>query len=389
MTKMPSDKKYIDIIRLIRSNNIGCINFTKALRQFGSISSALTALENDPALLGRKVKLFDYALAEKEYTQGVKAGCKPIAYDDPEFPVLLSDIYDSPPLLWTKGNINILNRPKCAIVGARNASIGGRKIAYSLAKNLGLNNFVTVSGLAMGIDTAAHQGAVKNGTIAVLASGANVIYPDENQTLANEIVANNGLIISEAPIDAPPQAKMFIKRNRIISGLSLGTVVIEAAEKSGSLSTAEFALEQNREIFAVPGSPLDTRASGTNRLLRNGAHWAENSDDVITVLQEITKRTAVDQKLSQTNKQRFIHTSPEPQIKIEPIIVTSEPTQPKTNNPSNILDLLSTTPIACDDLVRLTGMPSSELLSLLSIMELDGDIMRHSGNMITKVIKRG
>lgn len=399
MIKMPFNKGissdnsayYIDVIRLIRSNNVGSVIFFKAISQFGSVSAALAALNDDPMALGRKVTLIDKDLAEKEYHQGIKSGAKPIAFNDPEFPALMAQIYDCPPIIWTKGRFDILKTYKCAIVGARNASVGGRKIAYSLAKNLGLNNFTTVSGLASGIDTAAHQGALNSGTIGVLASGVNVIYPNENEKLAQEMLDHGGLILSEAPPNAPPQAKMFIKRNRIISALSLGTVIIEAAEKSGSLSTAEFAIEQNRDVFAVPGSPLDARAAGTNKLLRNGAYWAENSDDVIKVLQEITKHQALNQNHQmRTNKQNYLHKPNAKEITIEPIIVTPQIKTQKASisDSEKILELLSTTPIACDDLTRLTGINSSKLVSLLSMMELNGDITRHTGNMISKTIKR-
>jgi DNA processing protein len=398
---------YIHIIQLIRSHNLGCVNFLKAVKQFGSVKRVICAIEENPKVLGRIVTLCTYETALLEYETGIKSGAECIAFDDADFPNLLHHIYDCPPFLWLKGNRTILSKNLCAVVGARNASVGGRKMAYSLAKNLGLNDFITVSGLATGIDTAAHQGSVGTGTIAVLASGVNVIYPDENQSLVHEILDNNGAIISEAPPNSPPQATMFIKRNRIISGLSLGTVVIEAAEKSGSLSTADFALEQNKEIFAVPGSPLDIRAAGTNRLLRNGANWVENSDDVISILQGIVQKDAVDKivhkknsKNTDTPKQVYLHTIPS-DVPVMPIIApqkldkpslrqNTSQTQnmPKKTPEIDILNLLSTTPIACDDLIRLTGLTSNQLLSTLSIMELQGDIMRHHGNMITKTIKK-
>lgn len=397
---------YIQIIRLIRSSNIGCVNFAKAIKQFGSLTRSIDALEDNPKILGRNVTLYSHDLAAKEYEEGTKAGAECISFDDADFPPLLAQIYDCPPLLWLRGNRDIFTKNLCAVVGARNASVGGRKIAYSLAKNLGANDFVTISGLASGIDTAAHQGALNTGTIGVLASGVNVIYPQENQSLADDILSNNGAIISEAPPNAPPQATMFIKRNRIISGLSLGSVVIEAAEKSGSLSTAEFALEQNREIFAVPGSPLDMRAAGTNRLLRNGANWAENSDDVISVLQGLVQKNAIqtiakinnqiDSSFNHANhdfenlnsKQIYLHTQT-PAIPVKPIIPPKK-TEKKSSETQEItiLNLLSTTPVACDDLIRLTGLTSQNLLSILSMMELEGTIARHQGNMITKVIKK-
>jgi len=382
----------IDIIQLIRSKNVGCINFSKAIKQFGSVARALEGLQENPKILGREITLCDRDLATKEYETGMRSGLKFLSYNMQDFPNSLAHIYECPPFLWAKGNLDILKKHHCAIVGARNASIGGRKIAFSLAKNLGLNQFVTVSGLALGIDTAAHQGSLQSGTIAVLASGLNVTYPSENEQLAADILHHNGLIVSEAPPNAPPQAKMFVKRNRIISALSLGTVIIEAAEKSGSLTTAEFALEQNKEIFSVPGSPLDPRASGTNRLLRSGAHWAENSDDVISVLQNLIQHQTLNTVITsppQTNKQQFLHKKPKEAVTVEPIIVHTPQQKPKNSNADlNILDLLSTTPISCDDLIRLTGQSSAVLLPMLAMMELEGKITREHGNMITKVIKR-
>ncbi len=390
--KTHNPEHYVDILQVIRSNNLGCVYFSKAIKQFGSVKRIIEALQDNPKVLGRAVTLYDRDLATKEYDTGIKAGAEAIAFDDSDFPPLLAEIYDCPPLLWIKGNRSILSKNLCAIVGARNASVGGRKMAYSLAKNLGLNDFMTVSGLASGIDTAAHQGSLSTGTIGVLASGVNVIYPDENQSLAEDIIAHNGAIISEAPPNAPPQATMFIKRNRIISGLALGTVIIEAAEKSGSLSTAEFSLEQNKEIFAVPGSPLDIRAAGTNRLLRNGANWVENSDDVISVLQGIIQKNHVQTIIQKqdTPKQVFLHKI-QPDIPVKPIITPQKNHSNKNNSQTDetkILNLLSTTPISCDDIIRLTGLSSHQLLSKLAIMELQGDIIRASGNMITKTIKK-
>lgn len=393
---------YIHIIQLTRSHNLGCVNFRKAIQQFGSAKNAIYALEENPKILGRTVTLCQYDIALKEYETAIESGAECVSFQDTDFPVLLSQIYDCPPFFWLKGNRNILQKNLCAIVGARNASVGGRKIAFSLAKNLGLNDFISVSGLASGIDTAVHQGSIKTGTIGVLASGVNIIYPQENISLAQDILANNGAIISEAPPHAPPQATMFIKRNRIISGLSLGTVVIEATEKSGSLSTAELALEHNREVFAVPGSPLDARAGGTNRLLRNGANWVENSDDVISVLHGIIQHRNLNKIIQESNKhnavkplitkkQNYLHSESYDSTIIKPIIVTLPETKPKekaNSTEDNILNLLSTTPISCDDLVRLTNIPSHKLLSIISMMELDGIIIRHHGNMITKSIKK-
>ncbi|MFT6084102.1 MAG: DNA processing protein [Alphaproteobacteria bacterium] len=406
--KQADDKTqhYIDIIQLIRSSNIGCINFSKALKQFGSVSRALQALADNPKIMGRSVILCSRDDAHKEYEIGIQSGARFISFNMAEFPPLLSQIYECPPFLWAKGNVALLQTDLCAIVGARNASVGGRKIAYSLAKNLGINHFTTISGLASGIDTAAHQGSLNTGTIGVLASGVNVIYPSENKTLADDILGSNGLIISEAPPNAPPQAKMFVKRNRIISGLALGTVIIEAAEKSGSLTTADFALEQNKEIFAVPGSPLDVRAAGTNQLLRNGANWAENSDDVISILQKLIQHNNIHSTTQslKNNKQIYLHKMPSPNISVKPILIPSPSVAPSSsvtqpvksdtttsshNNLNNeILSLLSTTPIGCDDLIRLTGLSSHKLLPILSMMELEGDIIRHHGNMIAKVIKK-
>ncbi|MDP3403885.1 MAG: DNA-processing protein DprA [Brevundimonas sp.] len=267
-------------LRLARADRVGPVTFRQLLDRFGSASAALDAL---PDLI-RKGGDQGYALPpvariEAELAAGAEAGATLIVLGDPAYPTQLAALDPPPPLLWTRGHIALLSRDAVAVVGARIASAGGQRIARGLASALGEAGFVVASGLARGIDTAAHQGALETGTVAVLGGGVDDIYPPDNADLYGRI-AEHGCVVSESPMGARAQARDFPRRNRIISGLSRGVIVVEAELRSGSLITARLAAEQGRDVFAVPGSPLDPRSKGPNELLRQGAILCEGIEDV-------------------------------------------------------------------------------------------------------------
>jgi DNA processing protein len=250
------------------------------LRRFGSARAALAVV---PRLGRRDVVTFSRAAAEKEIAALTRLGAKLVCWGEPSYPDALAAVEDAPPVLTVLGRGELLGVPIVAIVGARNASANGRRLAHELAAELGEAGIVVASGMARGIDAAAHGGALATGSIAVVAGGVDIVYPQENRGLY-QALAQEGAIVAELPLGIEPQARHFPRRNRIISGMALGVVVVEAAAKSGSLITARFALEQGREVFAVPGSPLDPRSRGANDLLRHGATLTETAADIVSQL---------------------------------------------------------------------------------------------------------
>lgn len=374
------DHNIIASIRLARSVGIGAIRYKKLLKEYGSAQAALEAWEKNPDLLGKKATLYALDDAQKEYSEGTKKGGVCLPYESPSYPEILKNIYDPPPILWCLGNISLMGKTACAIVGSRNASIGGRKIAVSLAKKLGTQGYIVISGLARGIDLAAHEGSLKTGTIAILASGIHEIYPPEHHHLTQNILDHNGLILSENPPLQKPKANLFPKRNRIISGLSSAVAIIEAGMQSGSLSTANYALDQHKEIFAVPGSPLDPRAAGPNKLLRNGANWLESSDDVLQYLDQITLEPA-----SEKHNQIKINMAQTLKIAIkEPQKIPSQ----SISIEDDFLSLFGQSPISSDEIIRMTQKTPNTILELLTFHELSGDIERIHGNFFQKIPKK-
>lgn len=279
-----SHDEQINRLRLIRSGNIGPVSFRQLMTRYRSAAAALEAL---PMLQGQKsttkAKLCPKADAEREIELLHKRGGRFLFDDQPDYPKALAALEDAPPVLAAIGNTALLNQTTVGIVGARNASASARKLARRFAEVLGDAGLIIASGLARGIDTAAHEGSLNTGTIAVFAGGIDIVYPKENDKLANAI-RKNGLILSETPLGVNPQARHFPRRNRIISGLSSGILVVEAALKSGSLITAQYAADQGRDVFAVPGSPLDPRCRGSNDLIRKGAWLTETPDDIFRTL---------------------------------------------------------------------------------------------------------
>jgi len=363
-----SDDERIDWLRLIRSDAVGARTFHALLRQFGSARAALFRL---PELArrggGADVRICSRAEAEQELKASRALGIRLVAFTEPDYPARLREIDDAPPLLAVRGDIAALARPMIAMVGSRNASAAGAKFAARLARALGEAGLVVVSGLARGIDAAAHRASLDTGTVAVLAGGHDRIYPAEHIELLEAII-DQGAAISEMRLGHEPRGRDFPRRNRLISGLSVGVVVIEAAQRSGSLITARFALEQGREVFAVPGSPLDPRAEGTNNLLKQGAILVTEAADVLAAIEPILGGA-----VSRPAQPPPAIEEPEPESDSEP----------DGDVRSRILELLGPTPVGLDDLVRLSGTSPTIVRRVLLELELARRIERHGGGLVS------
>lgn len=351
-------------LRLIRSRRVGATTFSRLMREHGCAHAALDAL---PAV-ARASGVASYspctrADAEREIERGRKLGARLVCLGESEYSTALAAIDAPPPVLWTRGRATLAARPSVSIVGARNASSLGLRIARKLAAGLGHHEHAVTSGLARGIDTAAHSAALKTGTIAVLAGGIDVIYPAENAVLAASI-ADQGLLLSDQPIGTRPTARHFPRRNRLIAGLSRGVVVVEAAQGSGSLITARDALDMGREVFAVPGNPLDARAAGCNALIRDGALLVRDVDDILEALAPSVGHDRVSSKIAT-----------KPVTELPPVIDT-------LTLHRQILAHLSTTPVAEDQLLRDLNLPSTTVAPALLFLELDGRVARHPGGML-------
>lgn len=362
-----SFQERLDWLRLYRSENVGPVTFFKLLERFGTAGRALEAL---PELArrggGRKnIAVYAKAAAEREMEALSSLGASLIAACEPSFPPALRSL-ETAPLLTCRGNPHLLTRPAVALVGARNASAAGRRMAYQLAADLGRAGMMVASGLARGIDTAAHEGSLGGGTVAVLAGGVDVIYPPENRDLYDRI-AETGAVISEMPPGTTPQAMHFPRRNRLISGISLGVVVVEAASRSGSLITARLALEQGREVFAVPGSPLDPRCQGPNGLIKQGATLTETAADVMEVLGDMLRRP-----LTEPPPGRFASPAPIP------------PDEGELAAARRLaVDYLSPVPVTVDEILRQSNLAPPVLSMVLLELELAGRLERHGGNKVS------
>ncbi len=371
MSKTLDDAQRRDWLRLIQSENVGPATFRKLLNRYGGAGAALEAL---PELsrrggLRRPIRMYSQQAAQQDLENAARIGARFIALGEPDYPALLKHIDSAPPLICVKGTLTSKEHPCLSIVGARNASALGRKFTRQIATDLGAQGFTVVSGLARGIDTAAHQAASRAGTVAVLAGGIDIIYPPENDGLYRQIIDDGGAIVTEMTPGTVPQAKHFPRRNRIISGMSFGTIVIEAAKRSGSLITARLALEQGREVFAVPGSPLDPRAAGTNGLIRQGAVITENARDVLEVILPLIQRDdPFGEKLDDPGA---------PEDDITPI--GEVPTSARTE----ILALLGPSPVEIDDLIRESGQSPGAVFLVLLELELAGRLQRHSGSVVS------
>ncbi len=363
-----SDSQRLDWLRLIRTENVGPITFYQLLARFGSARQALEALPSLAQKGGRGRPLVppSPAAIEKEIALIKKSGGTLLCACEPDYPERLAAIEDAPPTLTVFGNPAILHKKQLAIVGARNASLNGRKMAERLATDLAAQGYVITSGLARGIDTTAHSHALATGTIAAVAGGVDVVYPEENRILYERIIAQ-GCVVSEQPMGCEPRANLFPKRNRIIAGLSLGVIVVEAARQSGSLITARMALEQGREVFAVPGSPLDPRSAGTNDLLRQGATLTESAADVVESL----------------NKPLRLFAESEPAA-FTPTLPCYDDQQ-MDHAREKILENLSPSPVSVDELVRQCQVSLPLVLSVLLELELAGRLDRQPGHQVALI----
>ena len=351
-------------LRLIRTDGIGPQTFRQMINREGSAEAALAALPALTRRIGLAPAIPSLAEAEDELAGLERLGGRLILSSDPDYPPLLQFIHAPPPVLSAIGGAGLDLRRAVAIVGARNASTAGQKMTRILADDLGRAGYVVVSGLARGIDAAAHRASLGTGTVAVYAGGLDRTYPSENLALAQEIVASGGMLISEMPFGWEPRARDFPRRNRIVAGLSLGVVVVEAARRSGSLITARLALEQDREVFAVPGSPLDPRAEGGNHLIQQGAHLITGAADILETLR---------------------HASPPRPSLLEPGLDLLDITADRDisgDDLDRLLGVLSVTPVPVDDLVTTSRLPVSTVQALLLTLDLDGRIEWSSGQLV-------
>ncbi|MCS0496650.1 DNA-processing protein DprA [Ancylobacter sp. MQZ15Z-1] len=354
-----------DWLRLIRAENVGPRAFLNLVNRFGGAAAALEALPGMARRGGRLIepRIPSIAEAEAEMEALARIGGRFIALGEPAYPVLLRQIEDAPPLIAVRGRPELMSAPVVGMVGSRNASGAGRTMAARLARGLGTAGWVIASGLARGIDTVAHEASLDTGTIAVLAGGHDRPYPRENERLLAAI-AERGVVLTEMPMGWEPRSRDFPRRNRLVSGLSLGVVVVEAAERSGSLITARLAGEQGREVFAVPGSPLDPRAGGTNALIKQGAALVTDVSDVMSALAAFRERLPVidaDEEVSPPME------APEPGDDLR----------------ARVIGLLGPTPLPVDDLVHMAGTSAAELQIVLLELELAGRLERHGGGRVS------
>ncbi len=359
-TSRLTDAERIDRLRLIRSDNVGPRTFRSLINHFGSARAALQRLP-DMARRGgadRPGRICSEEDARAELAASRRIGVSLLAPHEAGYPPRLATLDDAPPLLGVRGALDALMRPMLAVVGSRNASGAGLKFAGTLARDLSEAGFIVVSGLARGIDQAAHRASLKGGTVAVLAGGHDRIYPPEHQDLLAQLLDSGGAAISEMPLGHVPRARDFPRRNRLISGAALGVVVVEAALRSGSLITARIAAEQGREVFAVPGSPLDPRAAGTNDLIKQGATLTTEASDVISAVEPITLREPDD----------------------EPLDV-----EPDAGDRARITALLGPTPVLLDDLIRMAGASPAVTRAVLLELELAGRLERHGGGLVSMI----
>lgn len=370
------DGERLACLRLIRSAQVGPATFRELINHCGGAKEALAAL---PTLArragGRAVRICSEAEAEAELLAAQRAGAIPVFTIEPGYPTALAAIDAPPPMLYVKGRTELLARPSIAVVGSRHASAAGLKLSRTFARALAEAGLVIVSGLARGIDAAAHDASLEYATVAVLAGGADVVYPPEHAALQDRI-GDVGCLVTEQPPGFAPRAKDFPRRNRLVSGISLGVLVIEAARRSGTLVTARFAGEQGREVFAVPGHPLDPRAEGTNQLLKSGATFVTEPRDVLDALAPQIARSA--------------HGLTEAEARFDPVApvdMSSSGPDPGEGERQRLLSLLGPHPVDIDEIVRATALGVREVRILLMELDLAGEIIRHGHQLVSRVVR--
>ena len=390
-----TDAQRLDWLRLIRTDGIGPRTFRGLINRFGSAEAALDALPDLTKRAGKRALPPSKAEAEREMAAAARLGVRFLAMGEAEYPKSLHATDTAPPLIALRGEASCLLKPSVALVGSRNASTAGLAFTERLAAGLGRAGLVVVSGLARGIDARAHRASLASGTVAVLAGGQDKIYPDSHRGLVDDILAAGGAVVAEMPMGWVPRGRDFPRRNRIISGLSLGTVVVEAARRSGSLITARFALEQGREVFAVPGSPLDPRAEGTNDLIRQGATLVAEVEHVLAVIEPLVsgetgraggvsdradREGAPDywDELDLDGTQARSAAAPSPVSLLD----APDPAQPGDDR-ARLIAALSPVPVGTDALARSTGLAVRVVHTLLLDLELDGRIERHGSGAVS------
>lgn len=367
-----NERQRINWLRLWRSDNVGPVTFRQLINHFGSAEAAIEGLPDMAKRggAGRVPKIPALGQIEDELAAAAKMGAHIIGIGEPDFPRYLRLTPDAPPLICFKGSAAVFQLPSLSVVGARNASLAGIKFAAKLSAEVGEQGFSIVSGLARGIDTAAHRAALRTGTIAVMAGGLSHPYPPENIELFKCIPDNGGAVITEMPFGWEPRAKDFPRRNRIIAALGLGLLVVEAAQRSGSLISARLANELGRIVFAVPGSPLDPRCEGTNALLKNGATLVTEARDLLDGLQPLTERSI------------------SPQLTLdEPYYDDGDYNDTSDGERSRIIEALSPTAIAIDELIAHSGLAPAKVYCILLELDLAGRLQRHSGGMVSLIFQ--
>lgn len=370
-----TEKQKLSWLRLIRSDNIGPVTFRDLINHFGSAEAALEALPDLSRRGGsaRSPRIATLAEAEREMETATRFGARFIGIGEADYPPALREIDGAPPLIAMKGSSAAAIRPSLGIVGSRNASINGAKFAAMLARQCGQAGYTIASGLARGIDAAAHSASLSTGTVAMLAGGLDKPYPPENYRLLDDIYANGGATISEMPFGWEPRARDFPRRNRLIAGVSLGVLIVEAAERSGSLITARLAGDFGRLVFAVPGSPLDSRCHGTNRLIKDGATLVTEAADILDALSPMM----------------------EPRFDLPQVVREGTEHQPMSQAGDHhagdreraiLAEALGPSPVETDDIIRHTGLPAATVYFLLLELDIAGKLNRHSGGRISMIM---
>ncbi|WP_313617834.1 DNA-processing protein DprA [Agrobacterium sp.] len=364
-----SEKQKTAWLRLIRSENIGPATFRQLINHFGSAEKALEALPDLSRRGGatRTLHITTIDEAERELEIAARFGARFVGIGEPDYPPALKEIDGAPPLIAMKGDGRTATRPNIGIVGSRNASINGMKFAAMMARDCGRQGYTIASGLARGIDTSAHRASLATGTVAMLAGGLDRPYPPENFSLLDEIYASGGATISEMPFGWEPRARDFPRRNRLIAGVSLGVIIVEAAQRSGSLITARLAGDFGRLVFAVPGSPLDTRCQGTNGLIKDGATLITEAKDVLDAISPLV----------------------EPDLPL--FRQVNEPThhadisEPRDDDRALVVNALGPSPVEMDDIIRHTGLSTSAIMLVLMELDIAGRLQRHAGGKISLI----